>query len=187
LYDYPQTRPRRQRSQAVRRNSKAPLRRCGALPSRMVFVPWGGYASSTHQVRQAFPRTKKARPRGRGVMGGLSGLSRPAGRRRGPGRVKWAPTGKPTAPSGDPVFVSQCGLGPAAQRGLFFGESGSVQTANAAAQYAVPAVPFRRFHRLSRDSSKGTRDDERECPSLPGCRSPSASGATTSRRSRRAP
>ena len=35
--------------------------------------------------------------------------------------IKWAPIGKPTTPSGDPVSVS-IRLWPRLQRGLFFGE-----------------------------------------------------------------
>jgi hypothetical protein len=49
-------------------------------------------------------------------------------------RIKWAPTGKPTAPSGDPVSVS-IRLWPRLQRGLFFGGSRLGQC------FTVPKAP----------------------------------------------
>jgi hypothetical protein len=48
--------------------------------------------------------------------------------------IKWAPTGKPTAPSGDPVSVS-IRLWPRLQRGLFFGGSRLGQC------FTVPKAP----------------------------------------------
>jgi hypothetical protein len=49
--------------------------------------------------------------------------------------IKWAPTGKPTAPSGDPVSVS-IRLWPRLQRGLFFGGSRLGQC------FTVPKAPM---------------------------------------------